>query len=369
MAAAASLHSFLVSAILISSLLLGSYCWASQAHNYGYGHEKVHPTVPLVKGLSWSFYKSSCPNLETVIRNHLKNIFEDDIGQAAGLLRLHFHDCFVQGCDGSVLLDGSASGPSEQQAPPNLSLRARAFQIINELRELVHKECGHIVSCADITALAARDSVYLSGGPDYKVPLGRRDGLNFATTNATLNNLPPPSSNASFLLENLATKNLDATDVVALSGGHTIGIGHCSSFTPRLYPTQDPTMDETFADRLKGICPTNETVNTTELDIRTPNLFDNKYYVDLINRQGLFTSDQDLYTDSRTRPIVTSFAEDQSLFFEKFVNAMTKMGQLSVLTGTQGEIRANCSVRNSDNTKFSSLIEDVVEEDYHSAEL
>ncbi|XP_004496443.1 peroxidase 12 [Cicer arietinum] len=317
---------------------------------------------PIVKGLSWNFYDSSCPKLESIIRNELKKIFDDDIGQAAGLLRLHFHDCFVQGCDGSVLLDGSASGPSEKDAPPNLSLRASAFKIIEKLRGRVQKQCGRIVSCADITAIAARDAVFLSGGADYKVPLGRRDGLTFATRNVTLDNLPSPSSNTTTILNSLATKNLNPTDVVALSGGHTIGISHCSSFTNRLYPKQDPVMDKTYGNNLKLTCPTNNTDNTTVLDIRSPNKFDNKYYVDLMNRQGLFTSDQDLYTDKRTKDIVTNFAVNQSLFFEKFVAAMIKMGQLNVLTGTQGEIRANCSARNKATKSFlGSVVEDVVE--------
>lgn len=304
-----------------------------------------------MKGLSWNFHHYSCPNLESIIGKHLKKVFKEDIGQAAGLLRLHFHDCFVQGCDGSVLLDGSHSGPSEQEAPPNLSLRKKAFEIIDDLRELVHAKCGRVVSCADITALAARDAVHLSGGPDYEVPLGRRDGLNFATRDATLANLPAPTSNASVILSSLATKNLDATDVVALSGGHTIGISHCSSFSGRLYPTEDPTMDQNFAKGLKHTCPPNSN-NTTPQDILTPNLFDNNYYVDLMFRQGLFTSDQDLFSDKRTREIVKSFALDQELFFEKFVVAMTKMGQLSVSAGRHGEIRANCSVRNSDNHSY-----------------
>ena len=172
-----------------------------------------------------------------------------------------------------------------------------------------------------------------SGGPDYDVPLGRRDGLTFATRNVTLQNLPPPTANASVILSSLVTKNLDATDVVALSGGHTIGIAHCSSFTNRLDPTQDPVMDKTFANNLKATCPTSNSTNTTVLDIRSPDKFDNKYYVDLMNRQGLFTSDQDLYTDSRTKGIVKSFAVNETLFFEKFVLSMIKMGQLSVLTG------------------------------------
>ncbi|CAA0831157.1 Peroxidase 12 [Striga hermonthica] len=236
--------------------------------------------------------------------------------QAVGLLRLHFRDCFIQGCDGSVLLEGSASGPGEQQAPSNLSLRAEAFRIIDDLRRRVPEECGRVVSCSDIVALAARDSVFLSGGPDYNLPLGRRDSLAFATTNDTLANLPSLSSNTTTLLDSLSGKNFTATDVVALSGGHTISISHCTSFTDRLYPAEDPTMDQTFAWNLRSTCPAADTDNTTVLDIRG---------------------------------IVTDFAVNQTLLYEMFVSAMVEMSQLGVLTGAEGEIHGNCSVRNMDN--------------------
>ncbi|KVH99572.1 heme peroxidase [Cynara cardunculus var. scolymus] len=290
---------------------------------------------PLVKGLSWKYYESSCPKLESVVRKQLE-----------------------KGCDGSVLLDGSASGPvdSEKTAPPNLSLRG--FDIIEDLRRRVHKQCGAgSVSCSDITAIAARDAIVLTGGPEYSVPLGRRDGVSFATRDATLANLPSPFVPTETLLTTLAPRNFDATDAVALSGAHTIGVAHCPSFTRRLYPTQDATMDQTFAGNLKGVCPDANTNATTFMDIRSPNVFDNKYYVDLMNKQGLLTSDQDLYTDTRTRAIVTSFAVNQTLFFEKFVNVMVKMGQMEVLTGAQGEIRNNCSVRNSNDVLISSVVE------------
>ncbi|XP_062158143.1 peroxidase 12-like [Alnus glutinosa] len=337
--------------LIISSLFLAYHVSASEV-------ELDYSSVPVVKGLSWEFYDSSCPKLESVVRKHLKKVFKENIGLAAALLRVHFHDCFVQGCDASLLLHGSTSGPTEQDAPPNLTLRPEGFEVINDLRELVHDKCGKVVSCADITALAARDAVFLSGGPDYNVPLGRKDGLTFATRDATLANLPSPSSNTSVLLTSLATKNLDATDLVALSGGHTIGLSHCAAFVERLYPTQDPTLDKTYAKNLKQVCPTEDSNDTTVMDIRSPNKFDNKYYVDLMNRQVLLTSDQDLYTDSRTKSIVTSFAIDEDLFFEEFAKSMIKMGQLSVLTGKHGEIRANCSVRNSDNIKLASVVED-----------
>ncbi|MFS7941193.1 putative peroxidase [Helianthus anomalus] len=380
---------------------------------------------PLVKGLSWKYYESSCPKLESIIRKQMEKVIKKDVGLAAALLRLHFHDCFVQGCDGSVLLDGSASGPvdSEKTAPPNLSLRGfdviedlrrrvhkqcgagsvscsditaivardaivlgcdgsvlldgsasgpvdsektappnlslRGFDVIEDLRRRVHKQCGAgSVSCSDITAIVARDAIVLTGGPDYSVPLGRRDGLSFATRNATLANLPSPFVGTDSLLTSLAAKNFDATDAVALSGAHTIGVAHCPSFTRRLYPTQDATMDKTLANTLKGVCPTQNTNATTFLDLRSPNVFDNKYFVDLMNKQGILTSDQDLYTDKRTREIVKSFAVNQTLFFEKFVNIMVKMGQMQVLTGTKGEIRNTCNKRNSNELVISNIVED-----------
>ncbi|KAI3717992.1 hypothetical protein L1987_69963 [Smallanthus sonchifolius] len=121
---------------------------------------------PLVKGLSWKFYESSCPKLESIIRKQMEKVIKKDVSLAASLLRVHFHDCFVKGCDGSVLLDGSASGPvdSEKTAPPNLSLRG--FDVIEDIRRRVHKQCGAAsVSCADITAIVACDSIVLGPTP------------------------------------------------------------------------------------------------------------------------------------------------------------------------------------------------------------
>jgi len=64
-----------------------------------------------------------------------------------------------KGCDGSLLLTGTTTDPGEQDAPPNLTLRARAFQLINEIKTAVEANCSGVVSCADIVTLAARDSV------------------------------------------------------------------------------------------------------------------------------------------------------------------------------------------------------------------
>uniref|UniRef100_A0A0D9VAM7 Peroxidase n=1 Tax=Leersia perrieri TaxID=77586 RepID=A0A0D9VAM7_9ORYZ len=300
---------------------------------------------PTVRGLSYSFYRRSCPQVEIIVRNFLRQAIRNDAGLAAGLIRLHFHDCF--GCDASVLLKRTATEASELDAPPNETIRPSALTAVTKLRTLLNNACGAVVSCADILALAARDAVHLAGGPDYDVPLGRRDGVTIAAREHVVAAFPPPSSNVTALLNAVTKIGLDVTDLVALSGAHTLGISRCISFDDRLFPTQDSSMDSRFASNLKLSCPAKNTTNTTVIDVRTPNMFDNKYYVDLVNHQGLLTSDQVLFSDDRTRGIVARFAVDQSAFFRSFAFSMVKMAQIQVLTGVQGEIRVNCFVPNA----------------------
>jgi hypothetical protein len=61
----------------------------------------------------------------------------------------------LQGCDGSVLLDGSNS--EKTAAPNNGSLRG--FDVIDTIKSQVESVCAGVVSCADILAVVARDSV------------------------------------------------------------------------------------------------------------------------------------------------------------------------------------------------------------------
>ncbi|GLJ48826.1 hypothetical protein SUGI_1029710 [Cryptomeria japonica] len=302
----------------------------------------------LADGLSWTFYNESCPNVEAIVKATVESLLNEDITQAPGLLRLLFHDCFVQGCDASILLNGTGS---ELEDAPNLTIRKEALEIIEVIKYAVEAECPEVVSCADILALAG---YYAAGGPKIAVPLGRRDSLTFANESVTLDSIPSPQSNLSVLTGLFAQKGFnDIGELVALSGAHTFGISHCLSFIDRLYPTKDPTLNEYFAENLYLTCPSPTTVNTTNLDIRTPNVFDNKYYVNLENGEVLFTSDESLYTNSTTIEMVRSFAANESLFFETFVAGIMKMVQLDVRTGFEGEIRKVCSVSSSSNSTYS----------------
>jgi peroxidase len=46
--------------------------------------------------LKTGFYSTSCSKAEAIVRSTVESYFKKDPTIAAGLLRLHFHDCFVQ---------------------------------------------------------------------------------------------------------------------------------------------------------------------------------------------------------------------------------------------------------------------------------
>ncbi|XP_078175822.1 peroxidase 56-like [Carex rostrata] len=304
------------------------------------------------QGLVVGFYNSTCPNAETIIRTEVVNILTKAQSLAGPLLRMFFHDCFVNGCDGSVLLNGTAANPAEKNSIPNLSLRG--FSAIDKVKAKLEAACPGIVSCADTVALVARDVVVLTNGPTWDVPTGRRDG-NRSVSNDALSNLPPPFMSAQQALNQFYTpKGLDAKDQLVLSGGHTLGTSHCSSFSDRLYDFNntkkaDPRIDKFYRQKLEVKCKPNDQTTLVEIDPGSFRTFDTSYFKHLAKRRSLFFSDDTLMLDPVNKAYILRQANnstDTTEFFADFAVSMVKMGNIQVLTGTQGEIRKHCALVN-----------------------
>ncbi|XP_061339525.1 peroxidase RIP1-like [Gastrolobium bilobum] len=301
-------------------------------------------TIPSHAQLTPNFYNEVCPQALPIIKSIVQQAISRERRMGASLLRLHFHDCFVNGCDGSVLLDDTPNFIGEKTALPNKG-SIRGLEVVDEIKAAVDKACkSPVVSCADILAIAARDSVSTLGGPlySYKVLLGRRDATT-ASKNAANSNLLAPLFSFSQLLSNFKSHGLDLKDLVALSAAHTIGFAHCSTFLNRIY--NDTNIDPKFASALQGTCPKSGGHNNlVALDHATPTIVDTSYYTALLNKKGLLHSDQELFKGdgSESDTLVQLYSKNPSAFTRDFKSSMIKMGNMKPLTGNEGEIRVNC---------------------------
>ncbi|CAL4916216.1 unnamed protein product [Urochloa decumbens] len=299
--------------------------------------------------LTYDYYEESCPHLYTIVQQHVFAAMRAEMRMGASLLRLHFHDCFVNGCDGSILLDGS---DGEKFAQPNLN-SVRGYEVIDAIKADLESVCPEVVSCADIVALAASYGVLFSGGPYWDVLMGRKDGL-VANQSGADNGLPVPFEPIDSIIQKFNAVGLNTTDVVVLSGAHTIGRARCALFSNRLSnfsttDSVDPTLDASLADSLQSLCAGGDGNQTTDLDVSSADVFDNNYYQNLLAEKGLLSSDQGLFSSpegiANTKDLVQAYSDDGEQFFYDFVWSTIKMGSIP-LTGSDGEIRKNCRVVN-----------------------
>ncbi|XAR60801.1 Peroxidase [Bertholletia excelsa] len=288
------------------------------------------------------YYDKVCPQALPTIRQIVSNAVQQEPRMGASLLRLHFHDCFVNGCDGSNLLDDMGTFVGEKTAGPNLN-SARGFEVIDEIKEAVNLACnGNVVSCADIVAVAARDSVSLLGGPSYEVLLGRKDSRT-ASFNDANTMIPAPTFDFPSLLSNFESHGLSLKDLVVLSGGHTVGLAHCSFYRARIYNDTDVSTE--YAAILKQGCPIFGGDNfMTGLDSSTPTAFDTLYFQGLMQQKGLLHSDQQLLSGGNieSEHLVSFYSNNPETFAADFGASMIKMGNMGNLAEFQGEIRFNC---------------------------
>ncbi|KAM3259694.1 hypothetical protein ACQJBY_051151 [Aegilops geniculata] len=299
---------------------------------------------PTGSGLSYGYYNnrrstSYCPRAEGIVRGAVRDAVAANPGIGAGLIRLFFHDCFVRGCDASVLLTttNSKNSDTEREGPPNKN-SLRGFEVIDAAKAAIEAACPSRVSCADIVAFAARDASYFLSNRRINVPMpgGRYDGRE-SFANET-DQLPGPFSNVTELQASFAAKGLTSDEMVTLSGAHTIGRARCLFFSSRFSE-----MDPAFAAKLRAQCNGNDNTNVNQ-DQVTPDVLDKQYYRNVIDRKVLFTSDAVL-NSTGTMTQVTENANRAGAWERKFERAMENMGKIGIKTrGDQGaEIRKVCS--------------------------
>ncbi|KAB8108092.1 hypothetical protein EE612_043422 [Oryza sativa] len=328
------------------------------AVSIGYGGASASAGAGAGVSLGTDAYWLACPLAEEIVRDVVERAVAADPRMAASLLRLHFHDCFVNGCDGSVLLDDKPLFIGEKTAGPNAN-SLRGFEVIDAIKAELENACPETVSCADVLAIAARDSVVASGGPSWQVEVGRKDSRTASLQGANTN-LPAPTSGVATLVQKFRNVGLSAKDMVALSGAHTIGKARCTTFSARLAGVGASAGggatpgDLSFLESLHQLCAVSAGSALAHLDLVTPATFDNQYYVNLLSGEGLLPSDQALASAGAAAAgaedvagLIAAYAFDALLFFDDFASSMLRMGRLAPGAGTaSGEVRRNCRVVN-----------------------
>ncbi|KAG2713268.1 hypothetical protein I3760_04G169400 [Carya illinoinensis] len=258
--------------------------------------------------LKTGFYSTSCPRAEAIVKSTVEEHFNKDPTIAAGLLRLHFHDCFVQ-----------------------------HSTYVSRYLNFVYSPVF---------------SIYQNDGPSWSVPTGSRDGRVFLSSQAS--NLPSPCDSIAAQRQKFDAKGLDDHDLVTLVGAHTIGQTDCLFFRYRLYNftatgNSDPTINQAFLSKLQALCPKGgDGSKRVALDDDSQTKFDVSFFKNLRDGKAVLESDQRLWRDAATRSIVQNYAGSiRGLlglrFNRNFPKAMIKMSSIEVKTGTQGEIRKVCS--------------------------
>ncbi|KAG5591507.1 hypothetical protein H5410_042021 [Solanum commersonii] len=234
--------------------------------------------------LDYSYYERASLSLHRIVHWNVWEALRCNSIIAASLIRLHFHDCFVNGCDGSTYYF-----KGEKNVAPNHN-SFRGYETIDIIKAHIERDCPSTVSCVDILTLAAREVVVMAGEPFWLVLLGHRGGLS------------------------------------ANSG------------------KPDPKLDSSMLLNLQCTCLDTDESNTmlTPLDVQSVTRFDNACYRNLMNNSGLLESDQALMSNSQTVDMVKSYSLYPHLFYKDFAASIVELENVGVLTGRTGQIREVC---------------------------
>lgn len=121
----------------------------------------------------------------------------------------------MKGCDGSILLKHEGSERTSE-----VSKTLKGFEVVDDIKAELEKQCPKTVSCADILTTVARDATVVLGGPYWAVPYGRKDGKISIDKEAEI--VPKGHENVTSLIEYFQSKGLTILDLVVLSGKYSM---------------------------------------------------------------------------------------------------------------------------------------------------
>ncbi|EPS62018.1 hypothetical protein M569_12777, partial [Genlisea aurea] len=154
------------------------------------------------------------------------------------------------------------------------------------------------ITYADLYQLAGVVAVEVTGGPTIDFVPGRKD----STESPEEGRLPVADKDAAHLRSIFYRMGLSDQDIVALSGGHTLGRAHRER------------------SGYEGPWTSN------------PLKFDNSYFVELLegNSKGLLKlpTDQALVEDTEFRKYVNLYAEDEEAFFKDYAASHKRLSEL-----------------------------------------
>lgn len=137
------------------------------------------------------------------------------------------------------------------------------------------------------------------------------------------------------------------------AGAHTIGVANCTNDNTRLYNFTghggtDPSLNSSYARFLKAECPQNIKTKRVPMkdDLDNPRsnnfVFDNEYYINVVEKKGFFTSDSQLLGSNDSIALTREYAGNNTDWLDDFKTSMVNLGRVGVKT--TGYVRKQCSV-------------------------
>ncbi|KAF9616471.1 hypothetical protein IFM89_029768, partial [Coptis chinensis] len=297
----------------------------------------------------YDFFHDTCPQAEQIVSSMVRYLYKKHSKIVPALFRLVFHDCFIQGCDASVLLASVDGIRSEKDTPPSDTLQG--FNVIDMIKSKIEEGYPATVSCADILVLAARERIAMAGGPYYPLYTRRRDSL-MSFLEVAAFELPSPHDDLYKTFTSFASRGFDERETFSILGAHSIGIIHCQFFHNRLYNFAgsggpDPSLEPGFLNQMRSRCNNSgdlpeEPGMNMDYEGAKGSGFGTHYYKSLVEGKGILHADQQLMASDETARWVQTYSSDGPLFQRDFAQVM--------ITSPLGQVRLNCSMVSSEKS-------------------